>query len=175
MRKLRDEAVQRFQVAAMEKPPQPFEKLQFIGVQRPAVQVKPLRHPDAAMVPAAHRFDGIGTGQHRNVAADGADADAKFMSQICAGVVPTLVQNFQQLLAALPRVQIHFQFPFQILSVMFGLLVLAVAGKLFGGLFQTLHRFEIIPHGPHFLIIQILLSGQAVHLVLPALGRDFLA
>ena len=58
MRKLRDDAVHRFQITAMEKPSQPFEKFQLIGVQRPPIQMEPLRHLDAAM-PAAYRFDRI--------------------------------------------------------------------------------------------------------------------
>lgn len=60
MRKLRDDAVQRFQVAAMEKLAQPLQKLQLVGGQAAAVQMKPLRHTDAAVVPAAYSFNGIG-------------------------------------------------------------------------------------------------------------------
>lgn len=153
MRKLDDNAVYRFQITAMEKLSQPLQKLQLVSGQAPAVQVKPLGYSDTTMT-AAHRFNRVGAGQLPNIPPNGFDTHTEFMCQILAGVMPSQAQNLQQFLTALPWVQIHLQNSFRCSSIMFGLLVLAVTGKLFSGLFQTLHLAGRWPYvdGGDFLI-----------------------
>ena len=59
MRKYSDNPVEHFQVRAVQRFPQPAEKSDLRRVQRPTVQVKPLRHSDAAMM-AFYGFNPIG-------------------------------------------------------------------------------------------------------------------
>lgn len=44
-----------------------------------------------------------------------------------------------------------------------------------GGLFQILNCLDVIPHGPHFQIIKVFLSGQLFGLGPPRLGGNLLA
>ena len=87
MRKYSYNPVEHFQVRAVQRFPQPAEKSDLRRVQRPTVQVKPLRHSDAAMM-AFYGFNRIGTGQHHNVTANCPGADIKLMRQISVSIVP---------------------------------------------------------------------------------------
>ena len=78
MRKCSDDPVEHFQVRTVQGFPQPAEKSNLRRVQRTAVKAEPLGNPDAA-VTALHCLDGIGAGQHNNVAANCPGADVKLM------------------------------------------------------------------------------------------------
>ena len=62
-----------------------------------------------------------------------------------------------------------------VLSLGFPLLVLSLMGQPVSGFAEILYGLDFIPHIPHFLVIEILLSGQFRGFSPPRFGRDLLA
>ena len=83
MRKCSNNPIEHFQIGAVQGFPQSAKKGDLRGVQRPAVKMEPLRHPNTAMT-TLNGFNRIGAGQHYNVPANCPGADIKLMRQIAS-------------------------------------------------------------------------------------------
>ena len=82
--------------------------------QFPAVKVKPVRNLDAAAIPTAYRFDGVGTHENGNILPDGFSRNLKFKCQVAVCIVPPYAQHFQNRFP--PFCIIHASTPFPLLS-----------------------------------------------------------
>jgi hypothetical protein len=72
-----------------------FDKQRSLsGRQFPAVKIKSIRNLDAAAIPSAYRFDGVGTHKHGNILTDGFSGNLKFKCQIAVCIVPPYAQHF---------------------------------------------------------------------------------
>jgi len=104
--KLDDDTVDRFQVITRKLTPQFPEKGKLLGLKAASVRVLvvvivPIHSSDTAAVAATNSLNGVRTHENSNVIPDRPLANIKFVCQICAGVIPSQAQHFQQLFASL--------------------------------------------------------------------------
>lgn len=79
-----------------------------------AVKVKPVRNLDAAAMPTAYRFDGVGTHEYGYILPDGFSRNLKLKCQVAVCIVPPYAQHFQNRFP--PFCIIHASTPFPLLS-----------------------------------------------------------
>lgn len=92
---LKQDAVERNEVVAVQLISQPLKKRSLLRSERPSIEEESIRNLNPATIAAPHRLNGIRAGKDFQVMADRWIGNMELMRQIVASIVPSYTQHFQ--------------------------------------------------------------------------------